>query len=88
MRISEVARIIGRSVDTIKRWESEGLIQPLRDERGQRYFGDSDLAACRRLADLAILAQHDSVKMSALVNQIPEQLSLLQGRSSRTDFFS
>lgn len=85
MRISDVAKKIGRSVDTLKRWEAEGLIQPARDERGQRRFEDDDVAVCKRLADLAILAQQDSVKLSLLAHQIPEQLSLLQEQRSRID---
>lgn len=82
MRISEVAKLIGRSVDTIKRWEAQGLIQPQRDVKGQRQFSPTDVEACFRLADLSMVAQHDSVKLSLLVELVPEQLSLIQSRIS------
>jgi len=44
-RIGEFAERVGRSVSTIRRWESEGRITVKRTPSGQRYFDDSDVRA-------------------------------------------
>jgi predicted site-specific integrase-resolvase len=44
-RIGEFAERIGRSVSTVRRWESEGRIAVKRTTSGQRYFDDSDVRA-------------------------------------------
>lgn len=47
-RIGEFAGRVGRSVSTIRRWESEGRITVKRTPSGQRYFDDSDVRAVLR----------------------------------------
>jgi putative resolvase len=47
-RIGEFAERIGRSVRTVRRWESEGRITVKRTSSGQWYFDDSDVCAVLR----------------------------------------
>jgi len=77
MQVRDLARRVGRSVDTIKRWEEEGLLSCERDARGYRVYDDSHVERCLRLAELGMLAQRRSERLSALVAAEPAQLSLL-----------
>lgn len=42
-RISEFSKRIGKSIDTIRRWEREGKLTPKRHPSGHRYFDESDV---------------------------------------------
>ncbi len=42
-RIKEFGKRIGKSADTIRRWEREGKITAKRHPSGQRYFDESDV---------------------------------------------
>ena len=44
-RINEFAKRVGRSVSTIRRWESEGKLKAKRLPSGHRYFDESDVRA-------------------------------------------
>jgi excisionase family DNA binding protein len=44
MRITEFARKLGVSRDTLRRWERRGIITPDRDWAGHRRFDEEDLA--------------------------------------------
>lgn len=44
-RIAEFAKRIGRSVQTVRRWEAEGKLSAKRLPSGQRYFDESDVKA-------------------------------------------
>jgi putative resolvase len=44
-RINEFAKRIGRSVQTVRRWEREGKLTAKRLPSGQRYFDESDVRA-------------------------------------------
>lgn len=77
MQISELARRVERSVDTIKRWEQEGLLVCERDSRGRRVYDESHVELCLRLADLGLLAQQRSERLKVLVAAEPSQLLLL-----------
>ena len=44
-RINEFAKRIGRSVQTVRRWEAEGKIVAKRLPSGHRYFDESDVRA-------------------------------------------
>ena len=44
-KISEFAERVGRSTDTIRRWEREGKLTAKRLPSGQRYFDESDVRA-------------------------------------------
>jgi hypothetical protein len=76
VNIREASRAVGRSPDTLRRWEEEGLISPRRDARGHRVYSDRDLAACRELAGHAFEAMSSSRKLSQV---IPIQLSFFDG---------
>jgi DNA-binding transcriptional MerR regulator len=77
MQIGELARRVGRSVDTIKRWEDDGLISCDRDERGRRLFKEAHVDRCRELAYLGVIAQLRSARLADLASAQPMQLSLL-----------
>lgn len=74
MLIGEFCRRVGRSPDTIKRWEDLGLLPVARDARGRRLYSESDLLRAHQLAQLGLLAQTQSRKISALAKEAPQQL--------------
>ena len=76
MRIGELAARVNRSVDTLKRWEGEGLLASRRDERGHRIYEEHDVIICRELAAMALEAQRCCQKLRFLAEAIPEQLDL------------
>jgi DNA-binding transcriptional MerR regulator len=49
MRITDFAKALGVSPDTIRRLERRGLIHPARDWAGQRRFTTDDLTKVRDL---------------------------------------
>lgn len=46
MRVSEFADKVGVSASTVRRWESEGRIEPIRSETGQRLFTQAHVDHC------------------------------------------
>lgn len=44
-RINEFARRVGRSVQTVRRWEKDGKLEPKRWPSGHRYFDEADVKA-------------------------------------------
>ena len=82
MLIGELAKRVGRHVDTLKRWEEAGLLVPERDARGRRIYGAEHLELCLALAKLSIAAQKSCCKLSDLIEQIPVQLTLLERQAS------
>lgn len=63
-RISEAARLIGVSDDTIRRWASDGLLESGTDEGGRQVVSGASLA--RRALDLAPQGDDDEpVRRSA-----------------------
>ncbi len=77
MFIAELAKRVGRSVDTIKSWEQQGLLAPSRDEYDRRVYREEDVALGLEFAKLGIIARRRSQKLSKLVAAEPEQLRLL-----------
>jgi DNA-binding transcriptional MerR regulator len=77
MQVGELAKRIGRSTDTIKRWEEAGLLTCERDGRGRRVYGEEHVKLGFRLADLGVSAQRRSEKLKTLADREPHQLSLL-----------
>lgn len=49
-RINEFANRVGRSVQTVRRWEKEGKLQAKRLPSGHRYFDESDVRALMGIA--------------------------------------
>jgi DNA-binding transcriptional MerR regulator len=81
MLVGELAKRIGRSIDTIKRWEEIGLLRCARDGRGRRVYEESHVQLGCRLADLGSLAQRRSEKLEALAELEPVQLQLISADS-------
>ena len=77
MQIGGLAGHVGRHVDTLKRWETAGLLVPGRDDRGWQTYGAHHLELCPNLAKLGIAAQKSCRKLSELAVQNPVQLTLL-----------
>lgn len=57
-RISDAARLIGVSDDTIRRWAADGLLESSTDDAGRRTVSGASLA--RRAIELAPQADDDS----------------------------
>jgi hypothetical protein len=81
--IGEIARRVGRSVDTIKRWEGLGLLTPDRDALGRRLFREEHVSLCMDLAQLGLAAQRNCVKLSLLVDSVPHQMVLIGKEEDR-----
>jgi DNA-binding transcriptional MerR regulator len=79
MGIGAVSKAIGRSPDTLRRWEREGLIAPQRDGRGHRVYSVEDLERAYQLARMALRAQRRSIKLATYAGNEPIQLSLFRG---------
>ena len=77
MFIAELAKRVGRSTDTIKSWEEQGLLKPLRDEHDRRVFSEDDVKKGLMLARLGIAARRSSQKLAVLVASEPTQLGLI-----------
>lgn len=73
MYIAEASQAVGRSMDTLRRWEDEQLVVPDRDSRGRRVYREHHIARCRELARHALDAMKTNRKLAKLV---PAQLSL------------
>lgn len=74
--IGAMSQLIGRSPDTLRRWEKDGLLKPSRDRNGRRVYSPDDVERCRSLARLSHRAQYNSRKLATLAGDIPVQLSL------------
>lgn len=80
MSVGELARTIGRSIDTIKRWERLGLLSAHRDRLGRRRYEQPQIDRCVELSELALEAQRRSMKLKDLVAAIdPPRLPLASG---------
>ena len=49
IKIRVLARLVGRSEATIRRWDEAGLFAPRRDRNGHRVYGPEDIEALRAL---------------------------------------
>ncbi len=77
MLVSELAKRVNRSPDTIKRWVDEGLLKCYRDERNRRQFSEESVDRCLVLVQLSVAAQLQNRKLAEVVADMPEQLVLL-----------
>lgn len=51
-KIAEAARMAGVSPSTLRLWESQGLIEPIRTETGQRIFDQGQIERLKRISFL------------------------------------
>ena len=49
-RVSDAANVVGCSTASLRRWEAEGLIRPMRTPAGYRVFDEVELGRLRRIA--------------------------------------
>jgi DNA-binding transcriptional MerR regulator len=80
--VSELAKRVGRTPETIKRWADEGLLDCDRDDRNRRVFREEHVEVCRQLARLSVTAQIQNRKLSEIVEELPRQLRLLEKHAS------
>jgi DNA-binding transcriptional MerR regulator len=52
IQIGEVSRAVGVTPQTLRLWESKGLVKPLRSKGGTRYYREEDLESLRRIKGL------------------------------------
>ena len=69
MFIGDLAREVGRSTDTLKRWEVDGLLVALCYDRGRRVYDSRHLTRARELAEIGIQAQFVAKKMLHAIDQ-------------------
>ncbi|WP_346231530.1 TOBE domain-containing protein [Parafrigoribacterium mesophilum] len=67
-RISEAARLLGLSDDTVRRWVSSGILTAVPDESGRRVIEGADLAA--RAKSIAVLPRDPSGVESSARNRL------------------
>lgn len=77
MFIAEFAKRVGRSVDTVKSWDEQGLLTPSRDGHDRRVYREEDVPEGVALARLGITARRQNRKLASLVAAAPKQLALL-----------
>ncbi|MGO4439888.1 MerR family transcriptional regulator [Rhizobium sp. RAF56] len=49
-KVAEAARLAGVSASTLRLWESQGLVVPLRSETGHRQYSTDDVARLKRIS--------------------------------------
>ena len=52
LRITEAARLVGTSPSSLRQWERQGLLGPIRGRGGQRLYGADDVRQAREVARL------------------------------------
>ena len=84
MKIKEVSKITGMSIDTLRYYEKEGLLDYVqRDENGRRNYGEDDLEKiefirCMRSAGIPVGTIAEYMKMCAAGDDtIPDRKQLL-----------
>jgi len=84
MKIKEVSKITGMSIDTLRYYEKEGLLDYVqRDENGRRNYGEDDLEKiefirCMRRAGIPVGTIAEYMKMCAAGDDtIPDRKQLL-----------
>ena len=75
MLIGELCRRVGRSADSVKRWEEQGLLRPKRDARGRRIYTQDELDLCAQLAQMGFVAQVRNTKLRDLVEPQSRQIA-------------
>ncbi len=83
MFVAELARRVGRTPETIKRWVAGGLLDCDRDEHNRRVFSEEHVERCRELARLGVKAQVEQRKLSDVAAEQPTQLPLIPASRKR-----
>ena len=52
LRITEAAHLVGTSPSSLRQWERQGLLRPIRGRGGQRLYGTDDVHQAREVARL------------------------------------
>ena len=78
-RISEFATRVGRSVETVRRWEREGKFTAKRLPSGQRYFDESDVRALMGGApDKKVIVVYCRVSSAGQKEDIASQMAAME----------
>lgn len=85
--ISEAARMVGVSAATLRAWERDGLIQPLRTAAGYRRFSVEDLEHLRRVRNLRDVQGFNVPAIRRALGQ-PAAAANGRGGSRQTDHHS
>jgi hypothetical protein len=75
--VAELARRVGRTPETIKRWIAKGLLDCERDEHNRRVFGEKHVERCHELAKLGVKAQVEQRPLTDVAAEQPLQLTLI-----------
>ena len=82
--VGEIARKVGRTPETIRRWLDQGLLKCDRDALNRRVFNDEHVQRCLDLARLSVTAQLQNRKMREIAPEYPQQLDLIEQRDFQT----
>ncbi len=70
LRITEAARLVGTSPSSLRQWERQGLLRPVRGRGGQRLYGPDDVRQAREVARLRAAR----ISAPAILRLLPAQL--------------
>jgi DNA-binding transcriptional MerR regulator len=79
--ISVAAELVGMGVQTLRLYESRGLLEPARTEGGTRRYSEQDLTRLRRIG--ALLAAGLNLAGIAAVLDLEAENERLRGRNDR-----
>ncbi len=78
-RINEFATRVGRSVETVRRWEREGKFTAKRLPSGQRYFDESDVRALMGGApDKKVIVVYCRVSSAGQKDDLASQMAAME----------
>lgn len=72
-RITEAARLAGVSASTLRLWEAQGLIEPIRTASGQRLYNREQLD---RLQEIAWLRREKGLNSPAIADRMRREVAL------------
>lgn len=72
LRITEAARLVGTSPSSLRQWERQGLLGPIRGRGGQRLYGPDDVREAREVARLRA-ARINAAAIRRLLPERPRQ---------------
>src|SRR5262245_48215787 len=75
LKIAEAARMAGVSASTLRLWEAQGLIEPVRTSSGQRLY---DRSTIDRLKAIIWLRSEEGLNPAAIRQRLAEQTPAIQ----------